>query len=151
MATVQGIAAATSRITVGTGSAELVVSGYLTPHFKGGLWQVNAMRAEALHLVDSTGGRVEGFRGHGHHGDAARHRAGRVMSHKLVTHLFASIPSCPGCNGTSSAGEEAGSVPVPRRRPAGAWRAISRQSIDYRARLTPGLWPLMAIYFILSY
>ncbi|MDE0206025.1 MAG: phage tail protein [Candidatus Tectomicrobia bacterium] len=55
MATVQGIAAATSRITVGTGSAELVVSGYLTPHFKGGLWQVNAMRAEALHLVDSLG------------------------------------------------------------------------------------------------
>ena len=40
MATVQGIAAATSRITVGTGSAELVVSGYVTPHFKGGLRQV---------------------------------------------------------------------------------------------------------------
>ena len=45
---------------VGPGRAELVVSGYVTPHFKGGLRQVDAMRAEAerreaLQLVDSLG------------------------------------------------------------------------------------------------
>ena len=45
---------------VGPGHAELVINGYVTPHFKGGLHQVDAMRAEAdkgeaLSIVDSLG------------------------------------------------------------------------------------------------
>ena len=42
---------------VGPGHGELVINDYVTPHFKGGLRQVDAMRAEtdrgeALQLVD---------------------------------------------------------------------------------------------------
>lgn len=45
---------------VGTGHEELVINGYITPHFKGGLHQVEAMRREArkgetLIVVDSLG------------------------------------------------------------------------------------------------
>ena len=45
---------------LGAGATELLVSGYITPHFKGGLGQIDAMRAEAdrgepLVVVDSLG------------------------------------------------------------------------------------------------
>ena len=45
---------------IGPGHTELVINGYVTPHFKGGLKQVDAMRAEAdkgetLSIVDSLG------------------------------------------------------------------------------------------------
>lgn len=45
---------------VGPGHTELAVNGYVTPHFKGGLGQVDAMRAEAdrgepLPVEDSLG------------------------------------------------------------------------------------------------
>lgn len=45
---------------VGAGHTELVIRGYVTPHFKGGLRQVDNMRAEAdrgeaLQVVDSLG------------------------------------------------------------------------------------------------
>lgn len=45
---------------VGPGHVELSIRGYVTPHFKGGLGQVDAMRAEAdsgepVAVVDSLG------------------------------------------------------------------------------------------------
>lgn len=45
---------------VGAGHTELTISGYVTPHYKGGLRQVDAMVAEAdrgepLSVVDSLG------------------------------------------------------------------------------------------------
>ena len=45
---------------LGPGHVEMHVDGYVTPHFKGGLGQVDAMRAEAdkgepLQVVDSLG------------------------------------------------------------------------------------------------
>ena len=45
---------------LGGGHTELLVSGYVTPHFKGGLGQIDAMRTEAdkgepMVVVDSLG------------------------------------------------------------------------------------------------
>jgi len=74
---------------------------------------------------------------------------GRGMSHKFVTHFDASIPAGPVRRGPSTGRGGAEGDAVVRRRPAGVWRAISRQSIDCPAPFIPGLWPFMAIYFIL--
>ena len=76
------------------------------------------------------------------------HRAGKVMSHKLITHFDASIPACPEHRGPSTLRGGAEGAPAACRRTTGVWRALLRQSIDSRALINPRF---MAVYADLFY
>jgi len=66
-----------------------------------------------------------------------------VLSHKLMAYFEASIPSCRARGESPPRREGMGSVPVERERLTGAWSALLRKSVDFRASIYPRF---MAVY-----
>jgi len=127
----------------GTARAKLGINGCVTPHFKSGLRQADAMRVETGGARRCSPWLQQGtsweIRCHGHHGNEARHRrdigppacrSGRIVSHKWMTVLSASISSFRGRSGASPVRKGTGSVPVVPGAWQGSGQGVYCQPID---------------------